>query len=545
MLYTQSGDPAGGVTVCIRLRSGLPDTSGRGLYSTICATTGPNGVFEITGVGTGVFVIVAHDAEGNVALIDSVVVDEPQTTTDVGADTLTPPGAITGVVHLSEGGELARVYVLLFGVNRFTVLDSTGRFVLDSLAEGAYDLRVVSSSGDYADLDTVGVPVASEQTTDLETLVLRYTGIPVPKGLTASYDTLKQIVTLTWKQADTSLVQGYSVYRTHADSSGQPVQLNAAVVVDTIFSDSTVRQDEAYTYQVSSWGRNGDEGVLSVETRVEVVSGFPLRVKLVASYIVDHRSLHVDKNGSMTFVTHDAPAVVRLDSSGALLSRHALGIANTCTGLAVDSQGNVYVGTEDGVYRFGAGDSLQLGFDTLPTPVTICAPQPHGMALADTLVFVAYCDRVAVYSLAGAYAAQWGSHGAATGQFSNPGGIVAQADSVFVYDLDNRTLQVFGADGELLGTVQPGIGGVQFSGGPTALAMDHVGRLVLAEQRRDGRVQVFTREGGLRGRFYTASPNNTPLAATADGRGRIYLSIRDESTGELSIRVYDAGMLGG
>ncbi|MBD3395446.1 MAG: hypothetical protein GF418_07445, partial [Chitinivibrionales bacterium] len=237
ILYQSDGvSPAAGVAVAIRPRNTLADTSGFGLPKSMADTatvrTDDSGrfVFDST-LDTGTYVIEATSGNDAV-LIDSVAVQEQDTMLDLPPDTLRPAGALKGVIRLSEGGDPRKVFVLAFGIDRFASADSLGAFRFQNLAEAAYDLRIISSLDDYGVLDMPAVAVVSADTTDLDTLELPFTGIPTVKGLSLSYDTLRQIVTLTWNRADTRLVSGYNVYRQHVDSG--LVKLNSGGIADTV-----------------------------------------------------------------------------------------------------------------------------------------------------------------------------------------------------------------------------------------------------------------------------------------------------------------------
>ena len=281
-LYHSDGiEPAAGVAVAIRPRNTLADTSGSGLARSMADTatviTDDSGryAFDST-LDAGTYVIEA--ASGNDAvLIDSVAVQDADSTVDLPPDTLKPAGALKGVIRLSEGGDPRKVFVLAFGIDRFASVDSLGRFRFEGLAEAAYDLRIISSLDDYGVLDQSGVAVASADTTDLDTLELPFGGIPTVKGLSLSYDTLKQIVTLTWKQADTTLVSGYNVYRKHPDSSF--VKINASVIENTVFADSALAEDGAYEYLVTAVDPATNEG----ERSSAITVGFQSRFDLVTT----------------------------------------------------------------------------------------------------------------------------------------------------------------------------------------------------------------------------------------------------------------------
>jgi len=214
IVYKSDGHtPAANAKVTIRLRKTLADTSKAHLFKraaaaadTAAVVTDTAGHFSIDSIDTGLYVIEANSGDTTKALKDSVHVVNKDSSLTVN-DTLKPVGNITGTVILSEGGDPRKVFILAYGINRFAEPDSNGRFAFDSLAEAHYDLRVISTLDNYGVLDTTRIPVISKQTTSLDSLRLPFTGIPTPKNVTISYDTLNQIVTLIWSKADTALVK--------------------------------------------------------------------------------------------------------------------------------------------------------------------------------------------------------------------------------------------------------------------------------------------------------------------------------------------------
>jgi hypothetical protein len=100
---------------------------------------------------------------------------------------------------------------------RFTTVDSGGSFCLSDLAEGNYDLRIVSTDANYGFLG-MHISVTSGDTTHLDNIKLPFIGTPEIKNLTMQIDTLKQIVKLSWDKIDTSLIIGYNLYRRPTNS---------------------------------------------------------------------------------------------------------------------------------------------------------------------------------------------------------------------------------------------------------------------------------------------------------------------------------------
>jgi hypothetical protein len=422
MLYEPDGTtPAVGVPVTIRPRNTLADTSGFGLpkrlADTMSVTTDDSGryVFDST-LDTGTYVIEASSGD-NAVLIDSVTVEDADTTLDLPPDTLKLVGALKGVISLSEGGDPRKVFVLAFGIDRFAAVDSLGAFRFQNLAEAAYDLRIVSSRDVYGVLDLPAVPVISADTTDLDTIELPFEGIPTVKGLALSYDTLRQIVTLTWEQADTALVSGYSVYREHQDSG--LVKINSAPIADTTYSDSTALQDQKYTYLVKAVDKTGNEGLLSAGVGVEVVSAFALSATFgngtgtADGYFNSMRAIAVDSSGNIFVADVLNYRIQKFDSTGAfLMAWGSEGSADSQFGrsirdIALDSRGHVYVVDQ--------GNSCIKKFDN-----------------------------------EGNYLLKWGSAGPAPGDFDTPYSICVSRGYVFVGEYNGHRVQKFDLEGNYI-----------------------------------------------------------------------------------------------
>jgi hypothetical protein len=210
-------------------------------------------------------------------LIDSVKVKNPDSTKVVPPDTLKPAGAIKGIISLSEGGDPRQVFVLAFGIDRFARVNADGSFKFSNLARGSYDLRLISGLSNYGVLDTSGVLVIAGDTTDLGTISLPFTGIPTPKNLKVSFDTLKQFVILIWDKADTALVDGYNIYRAIKGQNFSLLTQTPLSETTTTYYDSGVAVGSTYEYRVVSRRISGEESPkvdIQGDTVVVVSSSF-------------------------------------------------------------------------------------------------------------------------------------------------------------------------------------------------------------------------------------------------------------------------------
>jgi hypothetical protein len=283
VLYEPEGkNAAAGVNVVMRPRRTPVFISGSGALQGIgrsdSVVTNDSGRFAFNGmVDRGTYAIEAHSGN-NAILIDSVVIAIKGSMVRLPPDTLKPAGAIRGVLRLPAGGDPQEVYIIAFGIYRFVQPDNDGNFLFAGLPQGSYDLRFIPVIGYYGVVDTTGISVTSADTSSLDTVSLPVTGTPVISNLTASYDTLRQIVTLHWNRPDTALVKSCNVYVRGWDSTRRNNEdfsvCNLHPITDTLYVDSTVAQDGRYEYCVVAIDSTETEGPKEYKIKVETPSNF-------------------------------------------------------------------------------------------------------------------------------------------------------------------------------------------------------------------------------------------------------------------------------
>lgn len=343
-LVYPNGNPVTQARIKILPSDTIADTASLGLgkvFAGIDTTlTSDSGIYYIDSVDSGTYVVQAADNDSNAVLIDSVVVTHLDSLVDLGTDTLEPVGAIKAVVKLSEGGDPRKVFILAFGTDRYALPDANGVFTFGNLAEGTYKLRLISSLDDYAVLDTAGVLVISDSTTDLDTLELPFTGIPTPKGLSASYDTLTGVVTLAWNALAYDSLDGYIVYRNDTAST-TPVKISGSTVVrdtvyrDTVFSDLLDSNSHVFDYRIRAQAKNANVGD-NYSKSVEITATSPRSVRTFLTLTTagtrnDTASIHdtvnvivaysnqTRKNNSLFwYVDHPESLVAKVDVSDAI-----------------------------------------------------------------------------------------------------------------------------------------------------------------------------------------------------------------------------------
>lgn len=365
MIYGPDGKtPASNVHVYLRKKSSLPEIGLKKLRTDLAlVTTNARGEFEIDSVEAGTYVIECSDNSENLALYDSVVVESPDSVINLPADTLKPAGAISGTIVLPDGGDFGRVYVLVFGVQRFSIVDSNGHFNLEDLAEGTYDLRIISSLIHYESFDTAKITVVSGDTTNLSIEML-YNGISVVKNVAIKhYDTLCKVVTLSWDKIESDLVHGYNVYRKEKYVFSSPLinglknveyqasnvpfaKVNKYTLKDTVFCDSNTIQNQVYTYFVTAVGVDTLQSSPSSEVSVTIATPFSTDT-LIEKDFGDFRELKGNnpnkflyKNGTFYIVADNQVRIydTLFNQTGVLGNLPARPFE-----LAADNSGRIYV----------------------------------------------------------------------------------------------------------------------------------------------------------------------------------------------------------
>ena len=122
--------------------------------------------------------------------------------------------------------------------------------------------------------------------------------------------------------------------------------------------------------------------------------------------------------------------------------------------ITVDRWGNLYevVFYDNSVRKIAPTGTLLKEYDKLDSFVYL--EEPVGIvtdSVGDVYVVDKGAHRVRKYTTAGAPLAQWGSWGAADGQFNDPAAIAVDAqDNVYILDLDNARIQKFTSEGAFL-----------------------------------------------------------------------------------------------
>jgi hypothetical protein len=158
------GTPAAGVKVRLRPTYYLADTLSGNPASGTDTVSGPDGTFRFKSVFLGDYTLEAADGErGDLALASvdgsrSLVQAEPlvlRLTASVLGRVVVPAGAAGGA------------YVRVFGLDHIAKSDSAGRFILEGMPAGVFDLRVTPMSPLLSSRSMLGITLASGAANDL------------------------------------------------------------------------------------------------------------------------------------------------------------------------------------------------------------------------------------------------------------------------------------------------------------------------------------------------------------------------------------------
>jgi len=363
ILYNDDGTRAAGAKVaCIPRKHNPYDGTYSGGDST---TTDDTGAYKFEIMPADTYDILASK-DSSMAYRDPVVVTA-DANTYVPPDTLRPAGSIRGVVRFEEGGDPSTIFILFFGTRTFTWPDdSLGNFTSGNMAAGQYRVRILTTTPDYLPANDTFDVRAGINDVLADTIVLKYTGIPIPRNLQIQYDTLKQIVTLTWNRPVSGRpLLGYNIYRKHQDSA---LVLLKSDWADTVYHDSTGIQDITYEYRVAAIDTNTTEGTRSAAVSVIILGAYNLVFSggygtgTGNGYFNNLSAITSGINGRIYCADAYNYRIQIFDSSGTYLSswgKQGTGqgeFGDRITALAADSLGNIYV-VDDGNNRIQKFDA--------------------------------------------------------------------------------------------------------------------------------------------------------------------------------------------
>jgi hypothetical protein len=350
LLEPDGKTPARNVKVNIRPKNTLATAGSNDTASTM---TGNSGEFAFdTSLAGGIYVIEVTSG-GNALFIDSIHIVKNAHTDTLPAATLKPAGAIRGVVSLIDGGDPSEVYVLAFGIDRFAEVQHDGSFIFYPIAEGNFDLRLITGLPDYNTLDKNNVEVVAAETTDIGMVQLPYTGFPVPSGIKSSFDSVSQTITVTWSRSDTALVKHYLI--TKKLLWGNTTLKRQIPMYDTSYSEKIdLTNNVRWEFQIAGVDKNGLDGPMSdtVCFQWNADTLIQASTQIVISQISDSISIARDIDDNIWVADYSSGKIAAFKRDGTIKTSWQAEIVksnktslsgNTPYILVVDNQKHIYV----------------------------------------------------------------------------------------------------------------------------------------------------------------------------------------------------------
>ena len=199
--------------------------------------------------------------------------------------------------------------------------------------------------------------------------------------------------------------------------------------------------------------------------------------------------------------TSDNKRITKVTMDQELLGEFATGEFTWPTGLALDSDGNLYCSDEhENIIAAYDGDGQRLeewgeagsGGGQLRGPAGLAFDGEDNLFVVDSLN-----GRVQVFTRDGRYLRGWGSPGSGEGQLNQPWGITVDGNGdVYVADWGNDRVQKFAPDGTYLLAVGSTVGDGGDLDHPADVAVDSEGDIYVTDWGNK-RVQIYDPDGEI------------------------------------------------
>jgi len=501
-LWNEDGSAASGATVRFYQTGADPRTAS----PAATVTTDHNGRYCAGSLPAGAYNVLGLKGSAR-SFLDSVTVADHDTT-HLPDDTLRAVGSVCGVVKL-VGDTTADIYVLALGAGTFATADTAGHFCLSDMAPGVYHVRILTTLAGYGPTDTVLAAPRGTTATLGDTVWINSSVIPVPTGLTLEYDTMMQIVTLTWGRADTSVVASYNVYRRNVDSNTVLVRANSSAIADTVYRDSDGVQDATYGYRVATIDQNGSEGAKSAEATVQRASAFVFLQDFghqgtgVGEFV---SPAGVVSGAGQRFWVADASRdrVMAFDTSGVFVREWGIdgtgpGQLSSPYGMAVDPAGNIVVCEWNGsrIQKFDTLGDLLLTIDSVGTIMQDVSVDEQGSIYISYNISGGNVNGISKYDSSGKLTRSWRVSSTSLNHalLASKGKVFCAGSTTVPAAPDDNVIEVFDTTGGPVTVLHLRTAGQMGVIDIRDLCVDERGR-VYAVDAENGKVHVF--DEGLR-----------------------------------------------
>ncbi len=210
----------------------------------------------------------------------------------VSIDTLKTPGSIMGKIQLRPNDD-PRTCLILFDQLQWSyfLTDSSGNFVLKDLAEGKYNVRILSTLDGYSPIDTMFKIKSGSVDTLKNSIRLSYSGLPQIDTISVTYNKFTRRAHIKWSSPDSSRIKLYRVE--DQNPSGQNwsgIKVTSSSEIDELISSNWERHfrvaAEDSSGNLGKWKLSSIFYPTDILTKVDSFEIFPEQLKpLKINYI--------------------------------------------------------------------------------------------------------------------------------------------------------------------------------------------------------------------------------------------------------------------
>jgi hypothetical protein len=262
-LFHSDGTLARNATVVLRPSDFLAENSGslgKRRVSIKDTVTDESGSFQIESVDTGVYCIEVNDRTSEAVLL-TVEVRAGLIDTVLSADTLRPYSTIQGSANVPKSAT-GKVTAEVYGLQRFALLDSAGRFAFTNLPGGTLRVHIVSSDSQFSARETDTVSALSGKTTQIPFIFWHFTKRlylnTTPTGASVAGNVLDFPVLVRLTAADFSfneaLAGGADIRFTKSDLTPLPYEIERW--------DASLGSAEIWVKTDTVYGNNGSQYIV-------------------------------------------------------------------------------------------------------------------------------------------------------------------------------------------------------------------------------------------------------------------------------------------
>lgn len=353
MIFDSTGIPVEGVKVFFVPQNYIPNNPET---NTIDSTyTDENGTFDFSELLDGNYNFM-YEKSGLYGRTEDVIIQSGGIDYPI-SDTLEIPGSIKGIATLLPQHDNRQIYILIIGTNRFTSADSLGNFSFYNLAEGNYNLKVLTTEENYGVIDTTIKVNVKTNTIITDTLEMPFLGIPTPERVTAHYDTLKQRVTLNWSSVNATKLAGYNIYRKSDKEKGYTL-ITSRPISDTTFTDSADGENnisgKSCQYRIGSVDDEGQSGKYSSPVNVMFstifIEGDSFKISNSMNIKNGCISLHDEKK--LSAIICNSKNIFNIDiSEKSIDSNTSIDLGVTPYDMNIMSDSTILMATDKGIYN--------------------------------------------------------------------------------------------------------------------------------------------------------------------------------------------------